>query len=165
MLAAAFADILSPALFAEPPADWSLGIIATTMHRKPDPATLGNWGYAVSLYLYGQYLVYRRTKDKKHLDYVKGWVDSHVDSMTSKKITSLDTMLPGNLLLILHNETGQQKYKDAADYIRRAFDTYPSISADMQRWRSPAMAWAVMATIGRWPPTRDSRSRMTAVAW
>jgi unsaturated rhamnogalacturonyl hydrolase len=112
-------------LFAESPIDWSLGIIATTMHRKPDPATLGNWGYAVSLYLYGQYLVYQRTKDKKHLDYVKGWVDSHVDTMTSKKITNLDTMLPGNLLLILHKETGQQKYKDAADYIRRAFDTYP----------------------------------------
>jgi hypothetical protein len=30
-------------------------VIATTMHRKPAPKDLGNWGYAVSLYLYGRH--------------------------------------------------------------------------------------------------------------
>jgi unsaturated rhamnogalacturonyl hydrolase len=107
--------------------DWSQGVIATTMHRKPDPRDLGGWGYAVSLYLYGQYLFYLRTRDKQHLDYIQGWVDSHVsaDGVIDKKIDALDYMLPGNLLLILFKETGQQKYKTAADGIRKRLDTYP----------------------------------------
>jgi unsaturated rhamnogalacturonyl hydrolase len=107
--------------------DWSMGVIATTMHRKPDPATLGGWGYAISLYLYGQYLVYQRTGDKKYLEYIQGWVDHNVnaDGVINKKIDALDYMLPGNLLLILFKETGQQKYKVAAESIRHRLETYP----------------------------------------
>jgi unsaturated rhamnogalacturonyl hydrolase len=107
--------------------DWSQGVIATTMHRKPAPKDLGNWGYAVSLYLYGQYLFYLRTHDKQHLDYIQGWVDSHVsaDGVIDKKIDALDYMLPGNLLLVLFKETGQQRYKTAAESIRKRLGTYP----------------------------------------
>jgi unsaturated rhamnogalacturonyl hydrolase len=107
--------------------DWSLGVIATTMQRKAVPKDLGGWGYAVSLYLYGQYLFYLRTHDKRHLDYIQGWVDSHVgtDGVIDKKIDALDYMLPGNLLLILFKETGQQRYKTAAESIRKRLDTYP----------------------------------------
>src|SRR5580698_4179474 len=107
--------------------DWSAGVIATTMHRKPTAKDLGGWGYAVSLYLYGQYLFYLRTRDKQHLDCIQGWVDSHVslDGVIDKKIDALDYMLPGNLLLILFKETGQQRYKTAAESIRKRLDTYP----------------------------------------
>jgi len=97
------------------------------MHRKPTSKELGGWGYAVSLYLYGQYLFYLRTHDKQHLDYIQGWVDSHVslDGVIDRKIDALDYMLPGNLLLVLFKETGQQKYKTAAESIRKRLDTYP----------------------------------------
>src|SRR5580698_8964473 len=118
--------------------DWSAGVIATTMHRKPAPKDLGGWGYAVSLYLYGQYLYYLRTKDRRHLEYVQGWVDSHVSDdgvLDRKNLDALDYMLPGNLLLVLHKETGQQKYKTAADAIRKRFDTYPR-TADGGFWHA-----------------------------
>lgn len=107
--------------------DWSKGVIASTMHRKPDPASLGRWGYAISLYLYGQYLVYKRTGDKKYLEYIQGWVDHNIDEngVINRKIDALDYMLPGNLPLVLFKETGQQKYKLAADSIRHRLDTYP----------------------------------------
>jgi unsaturated rhamnogalacturonyl hydrolase len=107
--------------------DWSLGVITSIMHQHPDPATLGKWGYAISLYLYGQYLVYKRTSDKKYLDYIQGWVDGNVDEngVINRKIDALDYMLPGNLLLILFKETGQEKYKTAAESIRKRLDTYP----------------------------------------
>ena len=107
--------------------DWSRGVVATTMHRKPTSKDLGNWGYAVSLYLYGQYLVYKRTGEKPLLDSIKGWVDRHVDEngVIDKKLDALDYMLPGNLLLILFKETGEQKYRIAAESIRKRFDTYP----------------------------------------
>ncbi len=109
------------------PVDWSKDVIANAVHRQPDPAALGKWGYAISLYLYGQYLVYLRTSDKKYLNYIQGWVDNNVDATgtINRKIDALDYMLPGNLLLILFKETGQQKYKTAAESIRKRFDTYP----------------------------------------
>ena len=107
--------------------DWSKDVVANAMHRQPDPAKAGKWGYAISLYLYGQYLLYLRTPDKKYLDYIQGWVDSNVDDSgkINVKLNALDDMLGGNLLLILFKETGQQKYKAAADSIRKRFDTYP----------------------------------------
>jgi unsaturated rhamnogalacturonyl hydrolase len=38
---------------------------------------------------------------------------------------NLDSMLPGNLLLLLYQETKEPRYKLAADRIRKRFDTYP----------------------------------------
>jgi unsaturated rhamnogalacturonyl hydrolase len=109
------------------PVDWSKGVVAAMVNRKPDPATLGGWGYAVSLALYGQYLVYLRTGDKKYLEYIQGWVDHNVndDGVINKRIDALDYMLPGNLLLVLYKETGKPKYKIAAESIRRRLNTYP----------------------------------------
>ena len=119
-----------------PPIDWSVAMVESTMKRFPTAKDLGSWGYAKSLYLYGQYLVWRRTGDKRYLQYIKDWVDYHLDSdgnvfnvdkdgkVTSIDFTNLDSMLPGNLLLLLHKETKEQKYKLAADKIRKKFDTY-----------------------------------------
>ena len=107
------------------------------MKRYPTAQDLGAWGYAKSLYLYGQYLVWKRTGDKRYLQYIKDWVDSHVDAegrvtntdkdgkVTEIKFDNLDSMLPGNLLLLLYQETREAKYKIAADKIRKRFDTYP----------------------------------------
>ena len=117
--------------------DWSKALVESTMKRYPTAQDLGSWGYAKSLYLYGQYLVWKRTKDKRYLQYIKDWVDSHVDAngnvtntdkdgKTSEiKFDNLDSMLPGNLLLLLYQETKEAKYKTAADKIRKRFDTYP----------------------------------------
>src|SRR5436190_15766182 len=122
---------------AKEPTDWSVAMVESTMKRYPTAQDLGSWGYAKSLYLYGQYLVYKRTRDPRYLKYIKDWVDSHVDAngvVTSPnaqgevrevKFDNLDSMLPGNLLLILYQETREPKYKLAADRIRQRFDTYP----------------------------------------
>ncbi|MGH9969512.1 MAG: glycoside hydrolase family 88/105 protein [Pyrinomonadaceae bacterium] len=119
-----------------PATDWSKAMVESTMKRFPTAQDLGTWGYAKSLYLYGQYLVWRRTGDKRYLQYIKDWIDSHIDNdgnvfntdkdgkVTSIGFTNLDSMLPGNLLLLLHKETKEAKYKLAADRIRNKFDTY-----------------------------------------
>ncbi len=120
--------------------DWSKAMVESTMKRFPTPQDLGSWGYAKSLYLYGQYLVWRRTGDERYLRYIKDWIDSHVDhdgnvfntdkdgKITPISFTNLDSMLPGNLLLLLHKETKEPKYKLAADRIRKKFDTYKRTS-------------------------------------
>jgi len=131
--------VRSPLAFSQAPAatDWSQAVIAANTDRTPDPAKLGGWGYAISLYLYGTYLVYKRTGDRKLLTYIQGWVDRHVDEhgTIDRPITALDYMLPGNLLLILHKETGQAKYRTAADTIRHTFDNYPR-TADGGFWHA-----------------------------
>jgi unsaturated rhamnogalacturonyl hydrolase len=117
--------------------DWSVAMVESTMKRYPTATDLGSWGYAKSLYLYGQYLVYKRTGDPRYLKYIKDWIDSRVDEngvvtspnaqgeMREIKFDNLDSMLPGNLLLLLYQETKEPKYKLAADRIRKRFDTYP----------------------------------------
>ena len=56
--------------------DWSVAMVESTMKRYPTPNDLGSWGYAKSLYLYGQYLVYKRTRDPRYLKYIKDWIDT-----------------------------------------------------------------------------------------
>ena len=107
--------------------DWSKELCDSEMQRIPDPRKLGKWGYAISLYLYGQFLVYKRTAEKKYLDYIQEWVDDHVSEsgVIDREISALDYMLPGNLLLVLYAETKKEKYKKAAESIRLRFNTYP----------------------------------------
>src|SRR5215204_7670545 len=107
--------------------DWSKEMVESTIKRYPSAESLKGWGYAKSLYLYGQYLVYRRTKDARYLQHITDWVDLHVDEKgaVNRPITALDYMLPANLCLILYKETRQAKYKSCAENVRRVFDAYP----------------------------------------
>ena len=102
--------------------DWSKAMVESTMKRYPTAKDLGSWGYAKSLYLYGEYLVWKRTGDCRYLQYIKDWVDSHVDAdgnvtntdkdgkVTNIGFDNLDSVLPGNLLLLLFKETKEAKY-------------------------------------------------------
>jgi unsaturated rhamnogalacturonyl hydrolase len=110
--------------------DWSKAVVDSTMKRYPNPADLGTWGYAKALYLFGEYLVWKRTGDDHYLQYVKGWIDSHVDELGNidHNMESLDAIMPGNLLLVLYQETNLEKYKLAAEKIRQRFHTYPRTS-------------------------------------
>jgi unsaturated rhamnogalacturonyl hydrolase len=124
--------------------DWSKAVVESTIKRFPTAESLKGWGYAKSLYLYGQYLVYLRTHDKRYLDHMQAWIDLHIDDkgVINRPINSLDYMLPGNLLLILYRETRQEKYKLAADNIRKVFDTYPR-TKEGAFWHAntPSRAW------------------------
>ena len=119
--------LLISSIFASPPIDWSKGIVESNIRRNPTGESWKGWGYAKSLALYGEYLVYLRTHDKRYLDHVRDWVDVHLDDKgtINRPITALDYMLPGNLCLILYKEFKQDKYKGCADMVRHAFDDYP----------------------------------------
>ncbi len=107
--------------------DWSVAMVDSTIKRNPTGESFKGWGYAKALYLYGQYLVYLRTHDKRCLDHIQSWVDQHIDAngKINREINSLDYIMPGNLLLILYKETKQEKYKLAAQNVRKVFHTYP----------------------------------------
>src|SRR3954470_23211553 len=79
--------------------DWSKSVVDSTIKRYPTAESLKGWGYAKSLYLYGQYLVYLRTHEKRYLDHIQAWIDLHTDDngTINRPINALDYMLPGNL--------------------------------------------------------------------
>lgn len=104
--------------------DWSRAMVESTMTRFT-PSTIGGWSYPIGLYLHGQYLVYKRTGDSRYLQYIKSWADRFVSPSgdISNGFNNLDSMLSGIVLLDLYQETGQAKYRIAADKIRRRFNT------------------------------------------
>jgi len=130
--AVASLPLLSSTSTAAPEAaatDWSVEVVKSTMARY-SPSSLGGWGYTRGLYLYGQYLVYKRTGTKAYFDYIKSWVDRFVDGSgnISNSFNNLDSMRSMQLLPILHRETGQDRYKKAADKLRNRFPSYPRTS-------------------------------------
>jgi len=110
--------------------DISRVIVDETMARLPTPADLGEWGYAPTLFLLGDMNVYRRTHDPKYLAYAKSWMDSHIDAKgnVDVNVQSLDWIMPGNLAVVLYQQTGDVRYKLAADKLAAHFATYPRIS-------------------------------------
>lgn len=125
--------------------DWSTALVDSTMARAT-PATLGGWDYTQGLYLWGQYLVWQRTRDPRYLQYIRDWADRFVDAAgnVSSGFDTLDSMQPGNVLLALFAETGQPKYRTAAAKIRARLDTYPRTS-DGGFWHGtgrPGQLWA-----------------------
>ncbi|MGW2033738.1 glycoside hydrolase family 88/105 protein [Streptomyces sp. NPDC001811] len=116
--------------------DWSTAVVDSTVARYT-PSTIGGWSYPVGLYLYGQYLTYRRTHDARYLTYIRSYVDRFVksDGSVDQSFNSLDSMQAGRLLVILHHETGQDRYLKAARKIRDRLNTYPR-TADGGFWHA-----------------------------
>ncbi|MFI1027012.1 glycoside hydrolase family 105 protein [Streptomyces sp. NPDC020951] len=109
--------------------DWSVAMVDSTTARFT-PSTIGGWSYPVGLYLYGQYLTYRRTHEPRYLSYLQAYVDRFVrtDGTMDQNFNSLDSMQAGRLLVILHRETGQDRYRIAAKKIRDRLNSYPRTS-------------------------------------
>ncbi|EDY60091.1 glycosyl hydrolase [Streptomyces sviceus ATCC 29083] len=112
-----------------PDRDWSVAMVESTMARYT-PSSIGGWSYPVGLYLYGQYLTYERTHDTRYLTYIKDYVDRFVksDGSIGQSFNSLDSMQAGRLLVILHHETGQERYRKAAKKIVDRLASYPRTS-------------------------------------
>jgi unsaturated rhamnogalacturonyl hydrolase len=130
---ASAANALATASGGAPPGfDWGKAVVESTMQRFPTAAALGPWEYSRALFLHGAYLVYTRLRDPRYLTYIANWVDAHVDASgnINNGFNSLDSMMPGNLLLDLYRETGANKYKIAAEKIRKRLDTYPRTVKD-----------------------------------
>ncbi|MBD0734764.1 glycosyl hydrolase [Streptomyces sp. CBMA29] len=102
--------------------DWANALVDSTMQRYT-PATVGGWSYPVALYLMGQYQVAQHTADPARraalIAYIKAWADRFVDASGHIDITfnSLDSMMPGQVMIALYRETGESKYGLAAKQI------------------------------------------------
>lgn len=87
-------------------------------------------GYQEATLYFGIEKAYELSRDKKYLDWYKGQIDAVVQNDGTVKgwnpnVYSLDEYRLGTNHLYLYKLTGQQKYKSAAELIRKQLDTHP----------------------------------------
>lgn len=123
--------------------DYSTAAIDTITRQFQSPADFGSWAYPRGLFLYGEYLVYKRTGNPAYLNFIKTWVDSHLDAdgnLKNNKLDNLDSMLAGNLFIVLYRETKDERYHHAATTIRERLDTYPR-TKEGAFWHATSRQW------------------------
>jgi rhamnogalacturonyl hydrolase YesR len=124
----------------DPPPPWAVATADTIMRRYPDfrTAYFKPWTYVHGYVLYGFEMLYRSTGDRKYLDYLKGYVSQmvdeqgnvhYVDRKSGKDVpvslTNLDNFMTGNAVVAMYEYTHEERYRLAANRLRKAFDTYP----------------------------------------
>jgi unsaturated rhamnogalacturonyl hydrolase len=122
------------------PKFWSIATAETIMARWPDylKAYFNSWTYVNGYALCGFDMLYRATGDKKYFDYTKRYIDQFIDEngnfhgVANAKgqtrdigFTNLDNVMTGNTVVMLYEYTKDERYKKAAETIRRALDDYP----------------------------------------
>lgn len=85
-----------------------------------DIMTNKGWDHANSVILHGIEKTYLKSKNPKHLNYIKEFVDAHIDNKgtISGLKPELDRIQPGMICLFLYEKTGDNKYKLAATYLK-----------------------------------------------
>jgi rhamnogalacturonyl hydrolase YesR len=138
---------------AKAPDSWAVATADTIMKRYPDyrKAYFRPWTYVHGYVLYGFEMLYHSTGDKKYLDYIKDYVAqivdeqgnlTYVDRKTGKTVpvslTNLDNMMTGNMVVAMSEYTKEERYRLAANKIRKAFDTYPR-NSDGGFWHAQSL--------------------------
>jgi len=116
---------------------WTEIIANTFLNIYPNPADLeifskGKWGYTNGFFLNALSIYYETTKNSAYLNYIKHWVNLFInengefDTLKFKRANyELDNILPGRLLLFLHQQTGDQKYAKAAEMLIDQLNNQP----------------------------------------
>jgi len=114
------------------PQKWSEIIANSVINRSPLKYS-NKWDYVVGTVLRGFQELYEETGDLKYYDYLKNTVDYVLsdDGLISgykKSDYNLDMIKEGNILLYLYKNTGNEKYKIAADTLRKQLKEQPRTS-------------------------------------
>ena len=110
---------------------WSVRFADSEINRRPD--RYGNWDYVTGTVLRGFEEVWRQSGNQKYYDYIKRTID-HVLSEEGVihdydvNENNIDEVAEARLLLMLYEETGEEKYKIAATSVRKQLDQHPRTS-------------------------------------
>lgn len=106
--------------------DLGVQIADSIIQRWPNPLTLTTkgWEYNNGIILHGIEKIYKNTGDIRYLDYIKNWVDYYIET-NRLRTENLDHIQPGMLLLFLYEETGEDKYWEAAVELWSSFKRRP----------------------------------------
>jgi len=111
--------------------NWSVKMADSLMKSRPE--LNDRWTYDYGVILKGIELVWRETGDKKYFDFIKKSMDFFIEpdgniDMYSVTEYNIDHVNNGKLLLLLYKETGDERYKKAAELLREQLKNHPRTS-------------------------------------
>ncbi len=108
---------------------WSERMALSIMKRNPEPWMIDFmdrpvWSYPQGLVLHAFEDLWRKTGDKRYLDYIQAYADKLIEEdgtiLTYKPETyNIDMINSGKILFNLYDKTKQEKYRTAIDTLRR----------------------------------------------
>lgn len=110
-------------------ADNFLKLFPDTIAYKTEAKSY-KWNYEQGLMCEAFYQMWKHTGDQKYFDYLKANIDYYVDSAGNIKTYNLydfniDNITPGKILLRLYSDLHEDKYKKAADTLRKQLTLQP----------------------------------------
>ncbi|MBD1426208.1 glycoside hydrolase family 88/105 protein [Sphingobacterium arenae] len=133
--------------------DYAQEISKTIMHKWPDSLSRldgksAGWSYDIGLFLEAIANVYARTGDQTYFDYIQKQMDRFLLPDGNIKFYdqasyNIDYVRNGKIMIYLFEKTDQQKYADAAKYIRQQLYTHPRTSEGgfWHKKRYPHQMW------------------------
>jgi unsaturated rhamnogalacturonyl hydrolase len=118
---------------------WSQRIAESVMARNPDTLMYAQepksarWGYERGVVLEGIWQVYQKTREPKYLTYVQRHIDQFLGGSETIRTYdflsfNIDNIPTGRQLLALFKQTGESKYRTAADTLRKQLAQQPRTS-------------------------------------
>jgi len=113
---------------------WSISTAHSFIKRNPDPDSIhwvgqkNSFSWQAGYTMFVMEKMWRSTGDSIYFNYIKKYVDSHVDqngNVPRFSNNALDNFLPGYAITFIYEQTKNDKYKVAAQKIRNGFKTYP----------------------------------------
>jgi unsaturated rhamnogalacturonyl hydrolase len=125
---------------------WSIQAAETLLERHP--SLTDRWHYEPGVALLAIQRVWEQTKDARYFEYIQRNMDTFIDEAGDIRTYNLedfnlDQINQGKPLFLLHAETGDNRYKNAAFLLRRQLENHPRI-ADGGYWHKkiyPNQMW------------------------
>lgn len=116
---------------AQPEDAWSVRMAESVMQRHPE--LMNRWHYEVGLMMQAFERLYERTGDERYYEYVKHNLDQFIQqdgSIRTYDLTdyNLDQIASGKALFLLHERTGEDRYRQAMDTLRKQLEEHPRTS-------------------------------------
>jgi unsaturated rhamnogalacturonyl hydrolase len=113
------------------PSGWSFRMAQSMMRR--DPQLADHWCYENGVALKGIYHAWLQSKDAAYWRYMQDNMDTFVQpdgSIRTYRLEeyNIDQINQGKLLFPLYRETGQERYRKAAQTLRQQLQTHPRTS-------------------------------------
>lgn len=111
--------------------NWAAQMSDSVMKRTPE--LKHKWEYDNGVIFKGMELVYVLTQDRKYLDYIRTNMDFFIEEsggIRSYRVDeyNIDHVNNGKLLFPLYRETGEERYRQAADLLRQQLMKHPRTS-------------------------------------
>ncbi len=140
-----FLSALAGTLQAQQPSHYAVAMAESIIREKP--AEYQFWNYVNGTVLRGFIELWRATGEARYFDYIKTTVDKSVNAdgtINRYKLSdyNIDQVKEGSAVLFLYRETGEEKYRRAAELLRKQMKEHPRTS-EGAFWHKERYPWQI----------------------